>query len=125
MTGCPGAPNRELAAARRAEVQAVRSEPAGRLERETAVDAGDIPPVVSWGTRPDQSLEITAAVPGPEDMPAERRDDAIRAMAYMDLAPHTPLQDIAIDRAFIGSCTNARLTEIGRASCWGRGCQYV
>src|SRR3546814_5965474 len=67
--------------------------------------------MVSWGTSPDQSLAITAAVPGPEDLPAERRADAIRAMAYMDLAPHTPLQDIAIDRAFIGSCTNARSEE--------------
>ena len=110
------APTPELLAAGRAEWQALRSDPAARFDREIALDAGDIPPMVSWGTSPDQSLAITAAVPGPEDLPAERRADAIRAMAYMDLAPHTLLQDIAIDRAFIGSCTNARLTDLRDAA---------
>src|SRR3546814_2718466 len=94
IAGCPRAPTPELLAAGRAEWQALRSDPAARFDREIALDAGDIPPMVSWGTSPDQSLAITAAVPGPEDLPAERRADAIRAMAYMDLAPHTPLQDI-------------------------------
>src|SRR3546814_6604608 len=63
----------ELLAAGRAEWQARRSDPAARFDREIALDAGDIPPMVSWGTSPDQSLAITAAVPGPEDPPADRR----------------------------------------------------
>jgi len=72
--------------------------------------------MVSWGTSPDQSLAITQSVPDPEDIPAARRADAVRALAYMGLAPNTPLQDIAIDRAFIGSCTNARLSDLRDAA---------
>lgn len=116
IAGCPRAPSPDLLAAARAEWQTLRSDPGARFDREVALDAGDIPPMVSWGTSPDQSLAITGAVPDPEDLPAARRADAIRAMAYMDVAPHTPLQDIAIDRAFIGSCTNARLTDLRDAA---------
>ena len=94
----------------------LRSDPGARFDKEIALDAGDIPPMVSQGTSPDQSLAITGIVPDPDDLPAERRADAIRAMAYMGLAPHTPLQDIAIDRAFIGPCTNARLTDLRDAA---------
>ena len=116
IAGCPRAPSPDLLAAARAEWRTLRSDPGARFDHEVALDAADIPPMVSWGTSPDQSLAITGSVPDPQDLPAERRADAIRAMAYMDLAPHTPLQDIAIDRAFIGSCTNARLTDLRDAA---------
>src|SRR3546814_19675490 len=101
IAGCPRAPTPELLAAGRAEWQALRSDPAARFDREIALDAGDIPPMVSWGTSPDQSLAITAAVPGPEDLHADRRADAIRALASLDLAPPTMLTHHEIDR---GSC---------------------
>src|SRR3546814_16256940 len=58
IAGCPRAPTPELLAAGRAEWQALRSDPAARFDREIALDAGDIPPMVSWGTSPDQSLAI-------------------------------------------------------------------
>ncbi len=87
-----------------------------RFDAEFFLGAGDVPPMVSWGTSPDQALAITERVPDPADMPASRRDDAARAIAYMGLESHMPLQDVAIDRAFIGSCTNARLSDIRDAA---------
>lgn len=116
IADCPRAPSPPMLAAARADWQALRSDPEARFDKEIALGAQDIPPMVSWGTSPDQSLAITGVVPNPEDIPAERRADAVRAMAYMGLAPQTRLQDIAIDRAFIGSCTNARLTDLRDAA---------
>jgi 3-isopropylmalate/(R)-2-methylmalate dehydratase large subunit len=116
IAGCPRAPSAELLAQARAEWSLLRSDPGARFDKEIALDAGEVPPMVSWGTSPDQSLAITGSVPDPEDIPAARRADAVRALAYMGLAPNTPLQDITIDRAFIGSCTNARLSDLRDAA---------
>jgi len=116
IAGCPRAPSAELLAQARTEWSSLRSDPRARFDKEIALDAGEVPPMVSWGTSPDQSLAITQSVPDPEDIPAARRADAVRALAYMGLAPNTPLQDIAIDRAFIGSCTNARLSDLRDAA---------
>jgi 3-isopropylmalate/(R)-2-methylmalate dehydratase large subunit len=116
ISGCPRAPSTEMLALARIDWRALRSDLGARFDKEITLEAGDVPPMVSWGTSPDQSLAITGAVPDPAELPAERRADAIRAMAYMDLAPRTLLQDITIDRAFIGSCTNARLTDLRDAA---------
>ncbi|GAO79832.1 3-isopropylmalate dehydratase large subunit [Sphingopyxis sp. C-1] len=116
IASCPRAPSAELLAQARTEWSSLRSDPDARFNKEIALDASEVPPMVSWGTSPDQSLAITQSVPDPEDIPAARRADAVRALAYMGLAPNTPLQDIAIDRAFIGSCTNARLSDLRDAA---------
>jgi 3-isopropylmalate/(R)-2-methylmalate dehydratase large subunit len=116
IAGRPRAPSAGLLAQARGEWQGLRSDPGARFDKDVMIDADEIPPMVSWGTSPDQSLAITGVVPDPDELPLERRADAVRAMAYMDLAPHTPLQDIAIDRAFIGSCTNARLSDLRDAA---------
>lgn len=94
----------------------LHSDAEARFDAEFFLAAGDVPPMVSWGTSPDQALAITDQVPDPADMPSGRRDDAARAIAYMGLESHMPLQDVAIDRAFIGSCTNARLSDIRDAA---------
>jgi 3-isopropylmalate/(R)-2-methylmalate dehydratase large subunit len=92
------------------------TDPGAQFDREFALRAEDVPPMVSWGTSPDQALAIDDHVPDPDDVPAERRTDIIRAIAYMGLEPRMRLQDVAIDRAFIGSCTNARLTDLRDAA---------
>jgi 3-isopropylmalate/(R)-2-methylmalate dehydratase large subunit len=84
-----------------------------QFDREIRLDAGDIAPTVTWGTSPEAAAPITDRVPDPASEPdAARRDSMARALAYMDLRPGTPLSDIAIDRVFIGSCTNSRIDDL-------------
>ncbi|HJR91532.1 MAG TPA: 3-isopropylmalate dehydratase large subunit [Acidimicrobiia bacterium] len=83
------------------------------FDTEMLVEAADLAPYVSWGTNPGQTLPITAAVPSPDefDDPGDR-ESARRALEYMALIPGTPLTEIAVDRVFFGSCTNARIEDL-------------
>ncbi len=87
------------------------------FDKEVLIDGGLIEPHVSWGTNPGQTLPITGRVPSPDEAndPIER-DSIKRALEYMDLVPGTPLNEIYIDRVFLGSCTNARIEDLRAAS---------
>ena len=83
------------------------------FDREVAFDVSSLAPRVSWGTTPEENLPITATVPDPMDEsdPA-RRQRMRRSLDYMGLTPGVGLADIAIDRVFIGSCTNSRIEDL-------------
>src|SRR5215510_10635636 len=84
-----------------------------RFDREVALDAAGIAPMVTWGTSPESAAAITGRVPDPAQAPDAARREAIEhALAYMDLKPGMALTDIAIDRVFLGSCTNSRIEDL-------------
>ena len=88
-----------------------------RFDREVEIDAATLSPMVTWGTTPGMVVEVTGEVPDPArlESPADR-DAAERALAYMALEPGTPMQEIALDRVFIGSCTNSRIEDLREAA---------
>jgi 3-isopropylmalate/(R)-2-methylmalate dehydratase large subunit len=93
------------------------SDPGARFDKTVDINAGQLAPFVTWGTNPAMAAPVTGEVPDPDHGANDsERGSIMRALEYMDLRPHTRIEDIAVDRVFIGSCTNARLEDIRAAA---------
>ncbi|MGH2925817.1 MAG: 3-isopropylmalate dehydratase large subunit [Solirubrobacterales bacterium] len=116
VEGRPGAPEDLDAAV--AEWTALPTDEGAVFDAEVEIDAGDVSPMVTWGTSPAMVAQVGDEVPDPAEWgggPADS-ETAERALAYMALEPGTPISQIAVDRVFIGSCTNSRIQDLREAA---------
>jgi 3-isopropylmalate/(R)-2-methylmalate dehydratase large subunit len=115
VEGRPGAPADFEAAVER--WRALPSDEGANFDAEVEVDAASLSPMVTWGTTPGMVVGVTDSVPEPALLgsPVDR-EAAERALAYMALEPGTPMRKIALDRVFIGSCTNSRVQDLREAA---------
>ncbi len=122
LKGRPHAPKGAAWDAAVAVWKRLPSDPGAVYDKEVRLRAEDIVPHVTWGTSPQDALPITARVPDPAEIADEDRRKAVqRSIDYMGLRPGQPLQDIAIDTVFIGSCTNGRIEDIRAAAAVAAG----
>ncbi|HSB75621.1 MAG TPA: 3-isopropylmalate dehydratase large subunit [Terriglobales bacterium] len=98
------------------------SDPGARFDRVVEIEASTLAPAVTWGTSPGMVVPVTERIPDPQRFPSEaERSAAMRALEYMGLQAGTPMQDVPVNRVFIGSCTNARLEDLRAAARVARG----
>ena len=126
VKGRPYAPAADAWEQALADWQSLRTDADANYDEQIVIDCADLIPQVTWGTSPQHAANIDALVPDPAtETDHTRRGLMEKAMAYMDLKPGTPLAGIPIGAAFIGSCTNARLSDLRAAAAILKGRQVA
>ena len=93
------------------------TDPGAAFDQDITIAGGDIEPLITWGTSPDQSVPITGTVPSTKSFVSPKAKAGLeRALTYMGLSAGQPIQSITIDTAFIGSCTNSRIEDLRQAA---------
>jgi 3-isopropylmalate/(R)-2-methylmalate dehydratase large subunit len=122
LKGRPFAPKPEQWDAAVAYWRTLVSDEGAEFDRVVVLDASEIQPQVTWGTSPEMVTTIDGAVPSPDDFSDPvKREGVARALQYMGLTPRTKMSDIAIDKVFIGSCTNSRIEDLREAAAVAKG----
>jgi 3-isopropylmalate/(R)-2-methylmalate dehydratase large subunit len=121
LAGRPHAPQGTMWDQAMAHWRDLVSDAHARFDREVVVDAAGVAPSVTWGISPQQVVAIDGRVPDLADSVHDDAQSHARALAYMDLVPGMPIAGLAIDAAFIGSCTNGRISDLRRAAALLRG----
>ncbi|HVF64843.1 MAG TPA: 3-isopropylmalate dehydratase large subunit [Casimicrobiaceae bacterium] len=117
LEGRPYVPKDEAWDGAVARWRTIASDAGAVFDREIALDAGEIAPMVTWGNSPEDAQPITGRVPDPATVTdVERRGAMERTLRYMDLTPGMALADVRVDRVFIGSCTNGRIEDLRSAA---------
>ena len=117
IKGRPFAPEGELWDKAVENWRALTSDPDAAFDQVITFDAAQIKPQVTWGTSPEMVTTIDGAVPDPLAIPDEvKRKDIEHALEYMGLSPNTPMEEIFVDKVFIGSCTNSRIEDLRAAA---------
>ena len=117
VKGRPLAPAGDLWERAVAEWRSLASDEDAVFDREVVLDVSAIAPHVSWGTTPEETLPVTASVPDPaQEADAARRARLQKSLDYMGLTAGMPLEQVTIDKVFIGSCTNGRIEDLRRAA---------